>query len=91
MTTNPFKTRASGLAGPARDAAPVAPSDTTDLPDAAIGLYVETGGAVVMTTVRGATRTIQVADFSILPVGVTRVHATGTTASGIHALVLAQD
>ncbi|WP_254436360.1 spike base protein, RCAP_Rcc01079 family [Ruegeria arenilitoris] len=64
------------------------PSDTTDLAEVAIGLYVETGGALEMTTVRGETRTVQVADFSILPVGVTRVHATGTTASGIHALVL---
>ena len=88
MTTNPFTNRVSSLSGPARDVAPVTPSDTTDLAEVAIGLYIETGGAVAMTTVRGETRTVQVADFSILPVGVTRVHATGTTASGIHALVL---
>lgn len=88
MTTNPFTNRASSLSGPARDVSPVTPSDTTDLAEVAIGLYVETGGAVAMTTVCGETRTVQVADFSILPVGVTRVHATGTTASGIHALVL---
>ena len=30
-----------------------------------------------------------IADFSILPLGVRRVPATGTTAAGIHALVLA--
>ncbi len=88
MTTNPFTNRVSSLSGPARDVAPVTPSDTTDLSEVAIGLYVETGGTLAMTTVRGETRTVQVADFSILPVGVTRVHATGTTASGIHALVL---
>jgi hypothetical protein len=88
MTTNPFTNRVSSLSGPARDIAPVIPSDTTDLAEAAIGLYVETGGAVVMTTIRGETRSVRVTDFSILPVGVMRVHATGTTASGIHALAL---
>ena len=55
----------------------------------AIALYVETGGTVVVDTVAGETRTISVADFSILPLGTTRVRATGTTATGIHALVLA--
>ncbi|WP_170418548.1 spike base protein, RCAP_Rcc01079 family [Ruegeria atlantica] len=89
MTTNPFNDRVSSLAGPARDIVPVVASDSSDLADVAIGLYVETGGAVVFTTVQGETRTVQVADFSILPVGAIRVHATGTTASGVHALVLA--
>jgi len=55
----------------------------------AIGLYVETGGAVVVDTVAGETRTLTLADFSILALGVRRVRATGTTATGIHALVLA--
>ncbi|RBW61247.1 hypothetical protein [Ruegeria sp. A3M17] len=89
MTTNPFSNRASSLSGPARDIVPVVASDNSDLADVAIGLYVETGGRVVLTTVQGETRTVQVSDFSILPVGTTRVHATGTTASGIHAMVLA--
>jgi len=89
MTTNPFTNRVSNLSGPARDIAPVTPSDSADLANVAIGLYVETGGAVVITTVRGETRTVQMTDFSILPVGVTRVHATGTSAAGIHAMVLA--
>lgn len=87
--TNPFSNRASSLSGPARDIVPVVASDNSDLADVAIGLYVEFGGAIVLTTVRGETRTVQVSDFSILPVGTTRVHATGTTASGIHAMVLA--
>lgn len=65
------------------------PDDATDLPMTAIALYVETGGTVVVDTVAGETRTIAAADFSILPLGVRRVRATGTTATGIHALVLA--
>lgn len=35
-----------------------------------------------------APRTVTVADQTLLPVGVRRVHATGTTATGLHALVL---
>lgn len=87
--TNPFKNRAPQLSGPAQDVLPVTPSDVTDLPTVAIALYVETGGSVTITTVMGETRSLKLADFSILPVGVSRVHATGTDASGIHAMVAA--
>lgn len=86
---NPFAHRARSIHGPATDALPVTPDDATDLPMVAIALYVETGGTLVIDTVAGETRTIAVADFSILPLGTRRVRATGTTASGIHALVLA--
>lgn len=86
---NPFSNRASGLTGPATDALPVTPNDSTDLLHVAMGLYIETGGTIVIDTVHGGTRTIMVADFAILPLGVRRVRATGTTATGIHALVLA--
>ena len=86
---NPFAHRSRSIQGPATDAQPIAPNDTSDLPVVAIGLYVETGGTVVLDTVAGETRTIAVADFCILPLGVRRVRATGTTAQGLHALVLA--
>ncbi len=86
---NPFSNRAASLTGPAHDALPVTPDDGTDLPRVAVGLYVETGGSIVLDTVTGETRTLMIADFAMLPLGVRRVHATGTTATGIHALVLA--
>lgn len=86
---NPFENRIKALSGPATDALPVTPDDITDLPHVAIGLYVETGGTLSIVTVTGETRSLAVADFSILPVGAQRVNATGTTAIGIHALVLA--
>ncbi|MCW9043960.1 MAG: hypothetical protein OQK05_11510 [Pseudopelagicola sp.] len=86
---NPFADRARSISGPATDALPVTPDDTNDLPMVAIALYVESGGAVEVDTVTGETRTIVVADFSILPLGIRRVRTTGTTASGLHALVLA--
>lgn len=85
---NPFANRAVPLSGPATDILPVTPDDGTDFGDIAIALYVETGGTVAIHTVGGQTRSVGVADNAILPVGTRRVLASGTTASGIHALVL---
>lgn len=86
--SNPFTERALSLSGPATDIAPVTPDDGTDLPEVATALYVETGGTLALVSVRGATRTVSVDDMSLLPVGVRRVLASGTTASGIHALLV---
>ncbi len=85
---NPFSNRALPISGPAYDLLPVIPNNNTDLPAVAIGLYVETGGTLSIDTAKGETRQVAVADFSILPVGVRRVRQTGTTAVGLHALVL---
>lgn len=87
--TDPFATRTPSLSGPATDIMPVTPSDSTDLPTVALALYVETGGAVSFVTVAGQARTVNVTDYAILPVGARRVNATGTTATGLHAMVLA--
>lgn len=89
MSVNPFKIRETSLAGPVTDILPVTPSDSTDLALVAVSLYVQSGGTIALVTVAGQTRTLTVADYSYLPVGVSRVLATGTTATGIHALVLA--
>jgi hypothetical protein len=87
--TNPFDNRESPLSGPAHDIMPVTPSDFSDLTVVALALYVQTGGSLSIVTEAGNTRSVTVADFSILPVGVRRVRQTGTTATGIHAMVLA--
>lgn len=89
MTLNPFKNRSPSLAGPALDIVPVVPSDSASLTSVAVSLYVKGGGQIVVTTVLGNVRTIPVTDNYILPVGVTRVHATGTTATNIFALTVA--
>lgn len=86
--SDPFRLRAASLAGPARDALPVTPSNSEDLSMPAIALYIETGGTLSVITATGATRSLSVADFSFLPLGIRRVRASGTTASGIHALIL---
>lgn len=85
---DPFKNRALSLSGPASDILPVTPSDTADLPEVAAALFIQTSGALTVTTVRGQVRTLSVPEMSILPVGVRRVHASGTTADGIHALLV---
>lgn len=82
---NPYENRALSISDPTRDIVPVTPNDGADLSVFCNALYVETGGTLVLTTIGGAQRTVKVGDFSILPVSVARVWATGTTASGIHA------
>ncbi|MEM9840526.1 MAG: hypothetical protein AAF830_15405, partial [Pseudomonadota bacterium] len=84
--SNPFS-RSLSLSDPATDLMPVEPSDTQNLPSTAVSLYIETGGMLAITTAAGHERIINVPDFKLLPVGVVRVRATGTTATGIHALV----
>ncbi|NEX46527.1 spike base protein, RCAP_Rcc01079 family [Pseudotabrizicola algicola] len=86
--TNPFQSRSADLGGPATDILPVTPSDTVDLSHVALALYVERGGVISFVTERNQTRSVEVADFTILPVATRRVNAAGTTAIGIHALVL---
>ncbi len=85
---NPFHNRALSIQGPATDIAPITPDDDTDLTEVAITLYAESGGTICFDTVRGERRSVVVTDFSFLPVGARRVCATGTTATGLHALVL---
>lgn len=74
------------------DMIPVTPNDGTDLAPGSrnvVGLYIESGGVLVVRTIDSGTtsRSITVASFQTLPLAVTRVLSTGTTATGIHALV----
>ena len=48
--TNPFEGRAPNLSGPARAMLPITPSDSTDLTNICIGLYVESAGSIVFTS-----------------------------------------
>lgn len=79
--------------GLVRDWIPVTPSDSTDnmgISDynQVVGFYVTGGGAVVFTS-GGVDRTVTFpANFYVTCSGVTRIKATGTTATGIHSLVV---
>lgn len=85
-----FATHAADSAGPARQAAALTPSDSTDLNPYAKALYVGVSGNLSIIPVGAATDTAVV--FSNCPVGwlpvqARRVMATGTTASAIVALI----
>ena len=88
---NPFKGIGHHLHGLVYDIVPVTPNDSTDnvgTGNVAIGLYIETGGDIVILNKDGDTRTINVPDYFYLICSVSRVKSTGTTATGIHALVV---
>lgn len=90
--TNPFvdyvHPNQSGLV---YDMIPVTPDDDADNVgdgNVAIGLFVENGGAVTFLNFEGLERTVNVVDSFYLVCSVSRVKNTGTTASGIHAMVV---
>ncbi len=76
------------FAAPADEAAAVTPSDTVDLAVPTRGLYVGGAGnlSVEMKTTGSAIVFTGVPQGSVLPIAVTRVNATLTTATAIVAL-----
>lgn len=73
------------------DMIPVVPNDDSDnvgSGNIAIGLYIEGGGDVVFLNKDGNERTVNVVGSFYLVCSVRRVKSTGTTATGIHALVV---
>lgn len=79
-----FKHYGAGLDSPAENAAAITPSDSTDLPVVVRALYcIGTGSVVVTMRGGGAAVTLPMVAGAPLPVRVTRVWATGTTATGI--------
>ena len=86
--TDVFSNHESGLNSPAQNAAAVTPNDSTDLTTFARGLYVGGAGDVVVDMVgSGSTITFAgVAAGTILPIRVSRVRSTSTTATDIVAL-----
>ena len=72
---------------PARDALAVTPSDSVNLGLAARALYIGSNGNVAVITRGGQTVTfVGIVAGTILPVRVSRVLSTGTTAGNIVAL-----
>jgi len=88
---NPFKGIGHHLHGLVYDMVPVTPNDSTDnvgTGNVAIGLYVTVSGNVTFLTKDGVERTITVPNNFYLVCSVSRVKSTGTTATGIHAMVV---
>tara|TARA_R110002074_G_scaffold49250_1_gene125648 strand:- start:2235 stop:2510 length:276 start_codon:yes stop_codon:yes gene_type:complete len=89
--SNPFQDRKrEELNGSVTDMVPVTPADGADnvgTGNIAIGLYITGAGNVSFHNIDGTTRTIAVPDNFYLVCSVKRVLATGTTATGIHAII----
>ena len=74
------------ITAPARHAVAVTPDDNTDLTYVARSLYIGATGNVAVVTADGDTVTFVAVPVGILPVMVSRVKSTGTTATSIVAL-----
>ena len=81
--TDFFATHQSGLQSPASYLANISPNDTADLANVSRALNVASSGSVRVTTVEGSEATVYIVAGNAFPVRVSRVWATGTTATGI--------
>lgn len=84
--TDFFASYQSGLESPARHLSEITPDDSTDLPVFSRALNVATSGFVTVTTIEGDQGSIFIAAGGVFPIRVTRIWATGTTATGIVCL-----
>lgn len=83
-----FANTQASLSGPASSGFSITPNDGTDLPEATRALFVGTGGSLSVRMLSGETLTLQnVPAGCLLPLRVTRVFATATTAAAIAGLV----
>lgn len=71
----------------AMDLVPITPSDTVDLPSPARAIRATVAGTLRITTYRGNVRNTRIAADEVLMVYASRVHAAGTTATGLEAMV----
>tara|TARA_R110000787_G_scaffold99975_1_gene204778 strand:- start:186 stop:446 length:261 start_codon:yes stop_codon:yes gene_type:complete len=84
---NKFEELEREATAPASDAFAVTPSDSVDLAFIARSLFIGVAGTVSVITKEGTTVSFTLPAGFILPLEVSRVRATGTTATGIVALV----
>lgn len=87
MAEDKFASYPHAPGNPATTIIEIDPNDATDLPEVSAALNVATPGTVRVTTKAGTTGTIFIAAGVVFPIRVTRVWETGTSATGICALV----
>lgn len=90
MATDRYAGHAATLTGPADDALPITPSDSTDLAEAIRAIRLATtgtAGIVRVTTRAGAVRDLPLGAGEQWNVRISRVWATGTTATGLWGMV----
>jgi hypothetical protein len=81
-----FELHEQGLESPAASVFQITPNDTADLAHVTRGLNVAQSGFVHVTLKGGQSGIVFVAAGGVFPVRATRVHATGTTATGLVGL-----
>lgn len=73
-----------GLTSPADNLVAITPSDSTDLANVSRAIYVGGAGNLVVTPYGGGSNvTLAVVAGAVLPIRVSRVLSTGTTATGL--------
>ena len=83
-----FSQNAASLLAPATHGFSIVPSDSADLAETTRAVYCGVGGDVVATLQSGATVLFtNVTAGALLPIRLTKVAATGTTATGLVGLV----
>lgn len=83
-----YKGIAPASDSPAIDAFSIIPNDSLELTEVTRAVYVGQGGTLVVTTKEGTTVTFEnVAAGGFLPLRLSKVLATGTTASALVGLV----
>jgi len=88
MMTDRFQNLSHSLSGPASHGFAISPSDSTLLPETTRGLYVGTAGDIALLMLSGESLTFAaVPAGAVLPLRLTKVMATGTTADNIVGLV----
>lgn len=85
--SDPFGNHAPSLESPPTLLMDVSPDDATDLSVPSRALNAQSSGQVRITTTGGTTATLYIAAGIGFPVRATRVWATGTTATGIVAMI----
>jgi hypothetical protein len=84
---DPFANTQPSLSSPASAGSEVTPSDGDALPVPSRALYVGSGGTMAIRMLSGDNLTfVDVPSGSFLPIRVSQVHSTGTTAGAIVAL-----
>lgn len=86
---DPFETSADSLIAPAKDAFPIVPSDSEALATATKAIYIGIGGDIVLRAIDGKAdvQFAGVASGAILPIRVSAVRLSGTTAENIVGLI----
>ncbi len=80
-----FRTQNRSRAGGPSHLINVAPDDMTDLPFVTQWIYLSVQGALTITTSGGETLTTPSMQAGWHPIEVSRIHSSGTTATGIMA------